>query len=76
MKTEPSEVDVHAAKEPFIKKILMVIGVLVSVLMNVCLVSILQKIQMLKIAYHVIQLVQNAGDLPLKNVTHVPHGPL
>jgi hypothetical protein len=47
MLTLPSEVNVDAKKVPFIKTILLEILLLVTVLMNVCLVSILQKIQML-----------------------------
>jgi hypothetical protein len=75
MQTLPSEVNVDAKKVPFIKTILLEILLLVTVLMNVCLVSILHKIQMLKVAYHVMMLVLNAGDLPLKNVSNVLHGP-
>lgn len=75
MQTLPSEVNVDAKKVLFIKTILLEILLLVTVLMNVCLVSLIQLIQMLKIAKNVMMLALNAGDLPLKNVSNVLHGP-
>lgn len=76
MQTLPSEVFVHAWKVLCIKKNLMEILVMASVLKNVCGVSILQMMIMLKNAYLAILLVMNAMDLLLKNVTYVLHGPL
>jgi len=73
--TLPSEVSVDAKKASCIKKILMEILTLVSVLMNVCLVSILQKMLMLKNVYHVMRLALNVGDQVLQNVSNVLHGP-
>jgi hypothetical protein len=72
MLTLPSEVFVDAPKVSFIKKI----NGVVSVLMNVCLVSILQKTQKPKYVESVTITVVNVGDLPLTNVTFVLHGPL